>query len=368
MCLVRGGLSGQHCRRGFSAVPSGTAARLLQHSAMSGEVRGRLGELDALRGLAALAVVLFHFTTRYDAVTGHVDPMLMSVPWGHFGVQFFFGISGFVIFMTLERTRRPMDFIVSRFSRLFPAYWAAIAVTTAVVWAGPLTELRVPPVTVMINLTMLQGLFGVRSIDGAYWTLLVELSFYAMMFGLYRMKALSRIEWVLVGWIGLKWLWWLVPGLPYRVGVVLVQEFIPFFALGICAYRYHAGERTFAAVAPVATFALATVLVIDGASHFAISVMVTAAFGAFATGRAGWLAWPPLVWLGGVSYTLYLLHENIGWTVINALETRGVNSNVAALLAVVFVLGLAAAVTQAIERPAMAWIRGRWKHRATGPN
>lgn len=330
---------------------------------MSGDVRGRLGELDALRGLAALAVVLFHFTTRYDIAIGHTDQMLVTVPWGHFGVQFFFGISGFVIFMTLERTKRPMDFVVSRFSRLYPAYWAAIAVTTAVVWAGSLDQLRIPATAVLINLSMLQGLFGVPSVDGAYWTLLVELSFYAVMFGLYRLKLLGRIEWVLVGWIGLKWLWWLVPDLPFRVGVLLVQQYIPFFALGICAYRLYAKEKAVSAVAPVAAFAMITILAIDGWQHFAVSVMVAAVFWAFAAGRAGWLAWPPLVWLGGVSYTLYLLHENIGWTAIAALAEMGVNSNLSAVVALGLVLGLAAAITRFFERPAMRWIRAKWQGR-----
>lgn len=325
--------------------------------------RARLGELDALRGLAALAVVLFHFTTRYDTVYGHSGPMLVSVPWGHFGVQFFFGISGFVIFMTLERTKRPMDFVVSRFSRLFPAYWAAIALTTAVVWAGPLTGLRLPASTVLANLTMLQGLAGLPSVDGAYWTLLVELSFYAVMFTLYRLKLLDRIEWVLVGWIGLKWLWWLVPALPFRVGVVLVQHFIPFFALGICAYRVFAGERTLRGVALPGLFALATVLALDGWAHFAVAVLVALTFAAFASGQAGLLARPPLVWLGSVSYTLYLVHENVGWTVISSLERRGLEANISTLLALAAVLAISAVITAVIERPAMGWIRHRWRMR-----
>jgi hypothetical protein len=46
-------------------------------------------------------------------------------------------ISDFVILMTLARTERAADFIVSRFSRLYPAYWASIALTLVVLWAFP---------------------------------------------------------------------------------------------------------------------------------------------------------------------------------------------------------------------------------------
>ena len=94
---------------------------------------GRVRELDVLRGLAAAAVVLFHYTVRYGALYGYPAPPSVRVPTGFYGVEVFFCISGFVIFMTLDRTRRPMDFVVSRVSRLWPAYIVAIAVTFAVV-------------------------------------------------------------------------------------------------------------------------------------------------------------------------------------------------------------------------------------------
>ena len=78
----------------------------------------RLTELDSLRGIAAMAVVLFHYTTRFTELYGHTAPPVFSVPLGHLGVNLFFMISGFVIFMTLERTLTSRDFIISRFSRL----------------------------------------------------------------------------------------------------------------------------------------------------------------------------------------------------------------------------------------------------------
>ncbi len=46
--------------------------------------------------------------------------------WGSYGPHLFFMISGFVIFMTLDRCRGPGDFIFSRFSRLNPLYWVGV--------------------------------------------------------------------------------------------------------------------------------------------------------------------------------------------------------------------------------------------------
>jgi peptidoglycan/LPS O-acetylase OafA/YrhL len=78
----------------------------------------RLAELDALRRLAAFAVVLFHYSTRYDVLFGHPSPLAVSFHFGCYGVQLIFIISGFVIYMTLERFKPPLDFVVSRGARV----------------------------------------------------------------------------------------------------------------------------------------------------------------------------------------------------------------------------------------------------------
>jgi peptidoglycan/LPS O-acetylase OafA/YrhL len=325
--------------------------------------RPRLVELDALRGLAALSVVLFHLTTRFDQVYGHATPPLLSHPFGHYGVQFFFGLSGFVVFMTLERTRRAADFVISRGSRLYPAYWSAIAITSAVVMLGPLADLRQSPASVLLNLTMLEGFLGKPYVDGVYWTLTVELAFYVCMFGLFLLRALDRIEAILIFWLLVKWLWWLVPGLSYTAGLLLVQHDIPFFAIGICAYRLFAGESGPVRLAPVIGFALITVGVVDGAERLIVASLVGLTFLGFAGGRLRWIGWRPLAWLGGISYPLYLLHENIGFVLLATLKAASVPTEVAILFVLAACLSLAWGVSRLIERPALAMTRGAWRRR-----
>ena len=157
----------------------------------------RLVEVDALRGVAALAVVLFHYTTRFTDLYQPGAQPAVSFPSGHYGVNLFFIISGFVIFMTLEKTARPLDFVVSRFSRLFPAYWAAIFLTFSICHLLGLPGKLVSTGTALANLAMLHGLFGVGHVDGVYWTLEVELLFYCGMLLLYRLKWLDRLHLVL---------------------------------------------------------------------------------------------------------------------------------------------------------------------------
>ena len=75
----------------------------------------RLHSLDALRGLAALGVVAYHYLDQ-------------PAYYGLLGVELFFIISGFVILMTLERVPSLLQFAIGRAARLYPAYWFSVAV------------------------------------------------------------------------------------------------------------------------------------------------------------------------------------------------------------------------------------------------
>ena len=138
----------------------------------------RLLELDALRGIAALMVVFYHYFYHYNEMYGHQS---IPVSWsfvGRLGVALFFIISGFVIFWTLSRTERPLNFIVSRFSRLYPVYWFAIALSFVAVLCFGLPGREVSLRDAALNTLMFHEYLDVPHVDGVYWSLTVELSFY----------------------------------------------------------------------------------------------------------------------------------------------------------------------------------------------
>jgi peptidoglycan/LPS O-acetylase OafA/YrhL len=327
----------------------------------------RIADLDALRGLAALAVVLFHYTTRYGELYGHEGALPFAVPWGHFGVQLFFGISGFVIFMTLERTRTLADFAVSRFSRLYPAYWAAMLLTGATVFVAGMNELALSPSAFAANATMLQSFASLPSVDGVYWTLSVELAFYVAMALLWRLRLLGRIEPLLLFWMSLHWVWRFAPDLlgiepSWLLGAVLLQQHIPFFAIGIAAYRLRAGaDRRWPAA--VIAAALATVAACDGLVEVEVAAITAATLLAVALLGLPPLRFAPFVWLGAISYSLYLLHQYIGFALLGRSEAAGLSPGPAILVTLAAILLIASAVTLTVERPALNAIRRRWRAR-----
>ncbi|WP_052120135.1 acyltransferase family protein [Inquilinus limosus] len=139
---------------------------------------GRLGYIDSMRGIAALLVVLMHNvqpiaegwtrTLIYDVI----DP-------GKVGVVMFFAISGFVIPFSFPKGPAPLQrFLISRFFRLYPAYWLSMAGYLLLVLVS---GVELPSIaTVIANVTMAQTALGQPNIIGVYWTLFIELLFYLM--------------------------------------------------------------------------------------------------------------------------------------------------------------------------------------------
>jgi peptidoglycan/LPS O-acetylase OafA/YrhL len=325
----------------------------------------RLAELDALRGVAAIIVVLFHYTWHGDSVVPALRLIPWGVSWGGYGVALFFAISGFVIFMTLERTRSASDFLVSRFARLFPAYWFAVGLTTLGLALLGTVKLAQPPGIVLVNLTMLQGFLYLPSVDGVYWSLSVELGFYACMLALWRLRWLRQIEVILLGWMVLTLLWWEFPNLSSAIRGILALRYIPWFAIGMVAYRVRARERTWGQQVPVLLMGLACIATTEGLADAGVFIIVTAIFAALVSGRLTFLNHRVLLWLGGISYPLYLIHQYLGYAVMIALQDSGVPSGVTLICTLAAALVAAHCIHLFIEQPSLTAIRGWWKNRRT---
>jgi peptidoglycan/LPS O-acetylase OafA/YrhL len=339
---------------------------------MSETATRRLTGIDSLRGIAAIMVVLFHYTTRYNELYRHTTSTIVSVPLGYLGVNLFFMISGFVIFMTLEKTRYSFDFVVSRFSRLYPAYWAAVALTFLLTYWLGLPGKQVEPKTALLNLTMVHSLFGIAHVDGVYWTLEVELLFYAWAWLAFRLRLLPQVHILLATLFVLRfaYFWFetvLHINLPWIAYRLLILNVIPWFAAGIMVYRLASVAATPRRDIGIIIAGMAVLAVVEGAGMALLLATLSAVLYGAASGRLVFLDNRLLVGLGTISYTLYLLHENIGWAVIRQLEQRGFEANLAIAVALGLAFLLASLLTYFVEQPAMHWVRQRYRLRRMGP-
>jgi peptidoglycan/LPS O-acetylase OafA/YrhL len=151
----------------------------------------RFVELDVLRGIAAMIVLFFHFTLfREEAKYGF--------QLGITGVDLFFMISGFVILMSLEKSKNANLFFLLRCIRLYPIYWIIATFTFLLFFGlnlfnGEIPYSEIPFKDYCVNLSMFQYYFNVPNIDGSYWTLIIEMLFYMSIYVLFRLKLLSKI-------------------------------------------------------------------------------------------------------------------------------------------------------------------------------
>jgi peptidoglycan/LPS O-acetylase OafA/YrhL len=332
---------------------------------MSAETQ-RSRELDAVRGIAALMVVLFHYTVRYAALYGDTSAPFHAT-FGFLGVQVFFGVSGFVILMTLERCKTPSDFVIARASRLYPAYWTALLATFAVLVLFPLAG-RMPSLQQgLVNLTMLQEFFNVPHVDGVYWSLEVELVFYAWMLVIFAAGWMRHARRLLGLWLVLS-IATLLAALLLRRSVPLIAnrfllvEYSAFFVIGAAAYLDFKERRVSPATWALFVLAMGSAWLGAGLQGLIVATAMVVVFSLLIWRRARFLDTPLLVFVGVVSYPLYLLHQNIGYVIIHSVRSHGVGYGWAVVIALGVSLAMATALTFVIERPAQRRFR-LWRDR-----
>jgi peptidoglycan/LPS O-acetylase OafA/YrhL len=301
----------------------------------------RLAELDAMRGIAAMCVTLYHFNYKYVQHTPEHGALPLLFGWGHHGVSLFFAISGFVISMTLERMDGVASFAWSRFSRLFPVYWAAMAVTMMVVALGGPAKMMVSPQEALANATMLHYWFDI---------------FYLVMALVLKFRLLQKLEMVLAAWLVLHVLQTVTGIFPFWASRMLALEYIPLFAIGIIHYRYYRGligwQRTAAWHA-----ALIAIVALSGTSPAIVAFGTIAVFWAMTRGLLRFIAHPLLLWLGAISYPLYLIHQYVGYVLLDHLAGAGLSLLASTGIVLLMVMGMAHMLHIWIENPSQRYLR-----------
>ncbi|GHC44237.1 acyltransferase family protein [Roseibacillus persicicus] len=158
-----------------------------------GKGPGRVNNLDLIRLIVALHVVCTH-TLHYDGLSSRLDStgatlhrLFLLIP----AVPIFFVISGFLIVASFERNPKDLKgYFWRRGLRIYPALWVSVLVSLGILtWAGYLQRDFVATPTFLAwlagqvsfvqfwNLEHFRG-FGMGVVNGALWTITVELQYY----------------------------------------------------------------------------------------------------------------------------------------------------------------------------------------------
>lgn len=322
----------------------------------------RVPALEASRGVAALAVLLFHWWVAHGRSPEWAD----AFGYGWLGVQVFFVLSGLVLFLPYARGNR-LDlgsYAARRFLRIFPAWWVFVLVGGLLLGTPFTTD-------TLVQLSFLQMWFS--DIQWG-WTLPVEALFYVslplLVWATARYRPLRVPLLVLLipaGWVSI-----LVWQEDHRVFTPLT--WIDQFAWGmLAALAIAAGVRVRWWAVLGSCVGLALLLAsapsqLESPYGFPYANLTTPLFAVL----LAWLATAdlrvpaPLVWLGTVSYGLFLWHA----VTLPLLNDRGLQTLPDPVELTVLIpasLAFAWGSWRLVERPAIRFSRRVRRRRALDP-
>lgn len=334
---------------------------------MSGETQAglRTGDSDkntfieVWRGIAVALVVYFHFPGRLNpGVLGLSAGPTLPFYSGKVGVLVFFAISGFLITQSLAYSRSLASFYAKRLSRIWPLFILAATTTYLVGLAWPAPSVAESDASFSVHTVRLVDYLGtlfflndlgLRWVDGAYWSILIELKFY-LFIGIFaaiwpgRFARRFGAAAFAIGFVQLV----IELAAPPHVAVIasvmnrlLIADYVPFFAIGVLLCAKERGP-------------LLTLNILLAFIQTAITVASNPLFEADATLRfilvfsgvlaidAALLGSRLFLFLGRYSYSIYVFHQMIGLTIVAWLAPRlGIDAGGAVALAAVVALAVA---------------------------
>ena len=271
-----------------------------------------ISNLDIFRAIATLSVCMIHFRSN-DVLEGTLLNTLMSN--GHLGVQIFFVISGYVIPLSMHRSRfqwsATHNFLVRRFFRLYPPY-AIATVFGIVVWYASFLFgfIETPPNTdvrqILTNFTLTCSFFHTNWLNPVAWTLAIEAQYYILICLFYPFfltpKNFLKIFTCLI---------WIATPLIVEANIPIISSFTAIFFTGILLFMKEERFITEPYFWILLILSVSCEINVSGLKS-GLTILMTALSIMYLPN----FSFKPLLFVGKISFSLYLIHNIIGGKII----------------------------------------------------
>ena len=310
-----------------------------------------LPSVSVIRGVAALAVCLFHFTKGFIAKISGVS---FFIPYSWIGVEVFFVISGFVIPYALIgsyfKSQHYKGYLFKRLIRIEPAYLVSIVLVLFLNYLSALVPFyqgepfEIDWSNLALHLGYLVNFFDQTWLNPVYWTLAIEFQFYiliGLLILIWNNSNKYMILFTVLGFLALSFI-------PQDTVRFFKQTDI--FTMGVVCAFYKRGRLD------LIPFLFSTIVIgiIIYINHHTVIVVLSyiAVYGIAFLHNLKQVGF--LVFFGNISYSLYLLHIPIGGRVINLSKRLPLNDfgkMMAVALAVVISIVSAYIFYKVVEQP-----------------
>lgn len=305
-------------------------------------------------------------------------------------IDLFFIISGFVITLSI-RGKTLREYVKSRVLRVFSVYWVCALITYLVIVLFGAPRFNASFTQFLANLTLMHDLMDIEALDGVYWTMVIEVKFYllsAVYVAIQHFKKVT-IEACAYLWLGLSvlYVFFSHTTIMFLANLALILEWAPAFIAGMLMARmYKTNKITVVNGMALITCVLLSVyhrlhFIMGAAMYFktdaseplvvGLVVLMYLLVFLIVRNKLKFLNKPFFIYLGILTYPLYLLHQNIGYIIFNNLNEY-LNKYVILSFTILFMLVLSYILNRYVEAPITKYLnsilstvnRGRKKIKA----
>ena len=289
---------------------------------------------------------------------------------GTIGVAVFFVISSIYAARGIEKINNFnfFSYMVGKLKRLYPAYFVSVIIIFLVTTIYYVPELSVNFVEFLANIFLLQRFTGINAVDGAHWyiSFLLVMYFWIAVFHIFKIekRCTTYIVWLLISTLfSTDFYSQLAMSSPLEINskinaiinIVTLERYSAYIIGGIMLF-FLSQKLDIKYVVVLIMCVIRNTVYVGGFNIGIIVILGLAVYMAY-IGKLHFRQIYILDYLASISYALYLIHQNIGYVILEIFNRAGMTSEIVVIVPILISLGLATFITYKVEQPVQKYFR-----------